>query len=333
MVFALPTFATRFGFPQFDSFGIPKPTFKVEDLPDQTGRVFIITGGYGGIGEEIVRVLLLKHATIYIAGRSRSKFDAALSRLNATEEQLNFLELDLGSVKSARFAAAKFLTLESRLDVLINNAGVLGCPDGSRTADGYEEMWGVNVLGHYVFTLPLLPLMESTITMAPNAGFPGRVRIVNLSSAGHQLAPKEGIEWKDNKERGTDNGPWYGGPWTKLKDYGQSKLGNILFTNCLARKHPNILSLSGHPGNISTDLYRSMSIGDFAKRFFLYPADLGALTSLYQALSWDLDLSHNAWYGRPWGRMQSRAQHIHAKGNEKLEDEVWRWCEREAAKH
>ncbi|KAH8927389.1 NAD(P)-binding protein, partial [Atractiella rhizophila] len=282
------------------------------------GRVCIVTGGYGGgIGEEIARVLVQKGAKVYIAGRSREKGEKTINRLlketGKEKSMLLFLKLDLGSLEAVKKATEEFLSRESRLDLLINNAGVMNPPGGSKTSDGFELQWGTNVLGHFVFTIPLLPLMEKTA----DAQEPGRVRIVNLSSAANQMAPKEGITL-DDKKRGT-----YG----RSRDYGQSKLGNILFARSLSRRYPKIVSLACHPGIIATPLWRHGDpIQKFVRRYMMDPPEKGALTPLYCALdTQEVGLKTNGWYGRPYGRLFPTAQHPKAT-DEELADRVWEWC-------
>lgn len=109
-------------------FFLPKPTFTENDLPSQSGRVFIVTGGYTGIGKELTKMLYGKDGTIYIAGRSKDKFDAAVQDIKSTvksQGRLEFLKLDLADLATIKGSAEEFLGREQRLDVLTNNAGVV----------------------------------------------------------------------------------------------------------------------------------------------------------------------------------------------------------------
>ncbi|KAH8929976.1 NAD(P)-binding protein [Atractiella rhizophila] len=314
----------------------PSPTWKVEELPRQDGRVIIVTGGYSGIGEETSRVLLLKGAKVYIAGRSKKKAEEAIVRLldktEVEKDKLCFHSLDLGSIKAARESAFAFLKLEQRLDVLINNAGIMTPPNGSRTSDGYEMQFGTNVLGHFAFTIPLLPLLEATVPLNK----PGAVRIIQLSSAGNLFAPPEGLTFDHDKKVGTNNKGLF--PPTRHRDYGQSKLGNILITQRLAKLYPSILSLSAHPGAIQSDLLRNENFfWRQVSRLFLQPIEKGGWTPLYAALSTDIDHKRdNGGYVRPFGRLDSQnpPSRLHPKAtDEDLEKMLWEFCERECAKY
>lgn len=158
------------------------------------------------------------------------------------------LPLDLTSFASVKHAAEQFQAKESRLDILINNAGIMMTPY-SLTKDGYESQFGTNHMGHALLTKLLLPTLEATSKL-PDSD----VRIINLSSMGHRFAPRpEGIifDQPELEKRMTST------------RYGQSKLANILFTRELARRYPDIVSVAVHPGVIITDLYASLQASWF----------------------------------------------------------------------
>ncbi|KZV80273.1 NAD(P)-binding protein, partial [Exidia glandulosa HHB12029] len=164
----------------------PKPKWTAKDMPDCTGKVFIVTGGNSGIGLETVKELLKKGGKVYLAARSQSKADEAIEQL-ATDigKKAIFLELDLGSLSSVKRAAQTFIDLEPRLDGLINNAGVMGSPADMLTSEGYDLQFGTNVLGHWYFTKLLLPVLVATSDAHPE----DKPRVIHVSSNGHRMCP------------------------------------------------------------------------------------------------------------------------------------------------
>lgn len=160
------------------------------------------------------------------------------------------MKLDLGSVNEAAKAADEFLKLESRLDVLINSAGVMFTKSDAKNDDGLEMQFGTNVVSPFAFTEKLIPLLKETAKTSP----PGSVRIIWVSSSGHFVfSSKQGIDFDSiNKGKHLDN---------KLL-YGQSKLGNVQMSNYFAKqlKEDGVVNLSLHPGNIATDLTRHWGV-------------------------------------------------------------------------
>lgn len=159
---------------------MPKVTFDPEmDIPDLTGQVIIVTGGNAGLGFESIRQLA-KHnpAHIYLAARSKQKAEEAIQKLKETNPQcppISFLSLDLASFASIKAAARTFMSSESRLDILMNNAGIMDTPKGL-TEDGYEVQFGTNSMGPALFTQLLMPVLQRTGQVNPEA------RVVFLSS-------------------------------------------------------------------------------------------------------------------------------------------------------
>ncbi|KAG8791526.1 hypothetical protein FRC12_008952 [Ceratobasidium sp. 428] len=233
----------------FSAFFPPRPPFDiVGNVPDLTGQVIIVTGGNTGIGKETCKVLLNKNAKVYLAARSKTKANEAIEWLKKeTDGKVAiFLELDLASLASVRKAAEEFKSKEHELHVLFNSAGVMIPPVDEKTLDGYDLQFGTNVLGHYFFTTLLLPTLVHTAKNSPAAD--GQVRVVNTSSAALWQPPRGGIAWDT---LGTDEASQaacrhVGRYWL----YGQSKLGNVLFSNELARLYQDqgVVSISLHPG-------------------------------------------------------------------------------------
>jgi NAD(P)-dependent dehydrogenase (short-subunit alcohol dehydrogenase family) len=245
----------------FGLFGAP---FKPDrDIPSLVGKVIFITGANGGLGYESL-IHLAKHnpEKIYLCARSKAKYDAAMKGITAAVPNaasfVIYLELDLASLSSVATAADSFSAENSRLDILMNNAGIMAQPP-ALTKDGYEIRFGTNHVGHYLLTKRLLPIMQKTAA-EPNAD----VRIINLTSGAYKFAPE----------------PTGFIPATCTTDmasydtfvrYGQSKLANILFTNELVRRYPAITSVSIHPGLVETGLSTPFAEAYPWLSFFLRP--------------------------------------------------------------
>lgn len=215
------------------------------DIPDLTGRTYIVTGGNSGIGWEAARALAARGAEVVLACRNATKAEAAVSaiRARAAGAKVTAMSLDLASLRSVRAFAEAFTGAHARLDGLLNNAGLMAIPY-ARTEDGFEMQLGTNHLGHFALTALLFPTIART----------GTARIVNVASHAHRMGS---IRFDDMMfERRYDR-------WTA---YGQSKLANLLFTHELARRlrqtHPRILATAAHPGYAATNLQtKGMEMG------------------------------------------------------------------------
>ncbi|KAJ7159575.1 NAD-binding protein [Mycena filopes] len=261
----------------------PSSKFSPErDIPDLSGKIILVTGGNAGIGYHTVRELLLKNAKVYLAARSESKGADAIQRLQAdTGKTAIFLQLDLADLRSVRRAADELLTREPRLNILFNNGGVMTTPTEQLTAQNQDLQFGTNVTGHYFLTKLLLPALTASFeaTQVP-------ARVIHTSSSGHKLAvPKVGIDFV-SLEGGPARDAWL----KKLSSsaaawrlYGESKLGNIIVSNYLARTQSAVLvSCALHPGSVRTDLQKNLPKWlQFFLDFALPPPPLGAYTQLY----------------------------------------------------
>ena len=240
------------------------------------GKTVVITGGNSGIGKETAVDLARRGARVIIGCRNLQKGKEALKEIKERSGNSNvFLEeLDLASLKSVRTFADKILSLESRVDVLINNAGVMMCPY-QKTEDGFEMQFGTNHLGHFLLTMLLLDRLKRS---QPS-------RIINVSSYAHRMGSDK-INFADiNFEKSYDR-------WAA---YYNSKLANVLFTRELSKRlegtHVTVNAL--HPGAVSTELQRHM----FFSSFWFYPirwymfktAEQGAQTSIHCAVSEEMD--------------------------------------------
>jgi len=272
-----------------------------DDIPDQSGKTVLVTGGNSGLGYETVLQLTRKGARVLMAARDRARGTAALERLaaEAPGSQAELAQIDLADLTSVERFADGFLAGDQELDVLINNAGVMAIPHRETTAQGYERQFGTNHLGHFALTGRLLPVL---------ARRPGR-RVVTVSSNQHKRA--KGIDFDDLQgERGYR-------PWGA---YAQSKLANAMFVLELDRRLRaaglDTVSAGAHPGFAHTNLQvsgpRSGGTSLVARgmgaatRLFAQPARDGALPTLYAATAVDV---HGGDYFGPDGPGEMRGHH------------------------
>lgn len=166
------------------------------DIPDLSGKVILVTGANSGIGRETA-LQLAKHnpSRIFVGARSQAKAEEAIEQIKqalpdtASSVSLTFLQLDLSSFQSIKSAVETFRASSDRLDILINNAGIMATPPG-QTEEGYEIQFGTNHMGHALLTRLLLPILKQTVSTEANAD----VRVIFLSSALESNAPKTGYE-------------------------------------------------------------------------------------------------------------------------------------------
>lgn len=236
------------------------------DIPGQQGRTIVITGASTGVGLETARILAGQGAAIVLACRDPRRAADAMERIRAgiPEANLQSITLDLASLASVRAAAAELRSRCRRVDVLINNAGVMWAPKG-RTADGFETHLGTNHLGHFAFTGLVLDLL------LPVAGS----RVVVLTSPAHRAAE---IDFDDLA---------YDRRYRPMAAYSRSKLANLLFAQALqaklAQAHAPTLAVATHPGGARTELNRHMPIVFRGRSWGLarpitHPAEIGALS-------------------------------------------------------
>ncbi|MGO4612716.1 SDR family NAD(P)-dependent oxidoreductase [Nocardia sp. 2YAB30] len=212
------------------------------DIPDQTGRTAVVTGANSGLGFETAAALAAKGAHVVLAVRNLDKGKAAVDRILAEtpHASVELQQLDLGSLDGVRAAAAELKAAHPRIDLLINNAGVM-YPPKQATADGFELQFGTNHLGHFALTGLLLDALLPV---------PGS-RVVTVSSIGHRI--RAAIHFDDlNFDHG----------YSALAAYGQSKLANLLFTYELQRRlaaaDQATIAVAAHPGGANTDLMRHL---------------------------------------------------------------------------
>lgn len=218
-----------------------KAKWTTADIPDQTGRVAVITGANTGLGYETAAALADHGARVVLAVRNLDKGKDAAARIAASSPHADVAlqELDLTSLQSIRAAAEQLRGEHDRIDLLINNAGVMYTPK-STTKDGFELQFGTNHLGHFAFTGLLLD------RLLPVAGS----RVVTVSSVGHRILADihfDDLQWERR--------------YNRVAAYGQAKLANLLFTYELQRRlapHGTTIAAAAHPGMSDTELMRNM---------------------------------------------------------------------------
>lgn len=213
---------------------------------DLTGKTVVITGTSAGIGGETARAMAKAGATVVMAARDAQKNAAAIASVRAAvpDAKAEHVTLDLSDLASVRNAAAEILGRHPRIDILINNAGIMACPL-MHTKDGFEMQFGTNHIGHFLLTCLLVPALKA----APAA------RIVNLSSGGHRIG---GVDFEDPNFENR--------PYNNWLAYGQAKTANTLFTVGLTKRlQPfGITANAVHPGGIQTELGRHLTDSDIA---------------------------------------------------------------------
>ncbi len=266
------------------------------DIPDQSGKIAVITGANSGLGFEAARALARKGAHVVLTGRNEQKLEDATKRIleETPQAKLTSMRLDLADLASVRSFAEEYLRQFDQLHILINNAGVMGIPY-RQTADGFEMQFGTNHLGHFALTALLLPAIRNT---------PG-ARVVNVSSGFAQ----RGKMHFDDLNMESNYRPWAA--------YAQSKLANQLFTTELQRRFEaagiDAISVAAHPGYAATNLQavapqmsnsrmRLWMMG-LMNRFLAQSAEQGALPILYAATA--PDVKGGEYFG-PDGLMEMR---------------------------
>ncbi|WP_181786893.1 SDR family NAD(P)-dependent oxidoreductase [Streptomyces phytophilus] len=237
-----------------------------QHIPDQHGRVAIVTGANTGLGFETARMLAARGATVVLAVRDVEKGEQAAARIAG---DVAVQALDLASLDSIRSAAADLRAAHPRIDLLINNAGVMYTPRQT-TADGFELQFGTNHLGHFALTGLLLDRLLPV---------PGS-RVVTVSSTGHRIRAAihfDDLQWERS--------------YSRVAAYGQAKLANLMFTYGLQRRlapHGTTVAVAAHPGLSHTELARNTPAVFRLPLTWLAPlltqkAEMGALPTLRAA--------------------------------------------------
>ncbi|AYF73359.1 SDR family NAD(P)-dependent oxidoreductase [Nocardia yunnanensis] len=274
------------------------------DMPDQSGRIIIVTGATSGLGEATARALAAAGAQVIMACRNEIKAQAA-ARTMPGDVQIRQLDLaDLNSVRA-------FADTVERADVLINNAGVMAVPKLA-TADGFEMQIGTNYLGHFALTGLLLDRISQ--------------RVVNTSSITHVIGR---IDLEDLN--------WERRAYSRFGAYAQSKLALLLFTYELQRRltltGSDKLSVAAHPGYAATEISSETQnlleqIVGLGNRLIAQSADMGALPTLYAATA---EVEPGAYYGPDWFNWRGHPTKVGstaASHDEKTARQLWELSER-----
>ncbi|EGW30436.1 uncharacterized protein SPAPADRAFT_157463 [Spathaspora passalidarum NRRL Y-27907] len=305
-----------------------KPSFTEDKYPDLKGKVVIVTGGNSGVGYQTVKSLAgSTEARIYIFSRNEQKSLDAIAQIRKEVAQeykvfnpdIHFVKVDLSDLTTVKPAVEEFCKRETRLDIIIHNAGVLMPPTGSKSAQGYELQLGTNVIGPHLLQRLLDPIFIKT----SKTNKPGESRIVWVSSSFHFFAPQGGFFWDDLNYEQVKS--MFLSRYYAVTLYGQSKAGTVIQARTWSLKHnaPNVISSSVCPGYLKTGLQKDCTM--FEKVVFwltLHPARYGAYTELFAALSPDVkNRSHSIAYGRQ--------SHVRKDlMDEKTCDKVWKYLDK-----
>ncbi|MBZ0263863.1 SDR family NAD(P)-dependent oxidoreductase [bacterium] len=273
------------------------------DIPDQNGRITIVTGANSGIGLETARELARKGAKTILAVRDRDKGDVAAEDIHSEipNSDIEVWILDLSSLQSVKDFAEKFKKEYDHLDLLINNAGVM-MPPYSKTADGYELQFGTNHLGHFALTAHLFDLLQKTKGS----------RVVNVSSMAHNWGK---VNFDDlNSEKN----------YNRQEAYGQSKLANLYFTFEMQRRlkragKSSPIVTAAHPGWTATNLQKHNKLFQILNPFFSQKPPMGALPTLRAAI--DSEARGSEYYG-PKGFKEIKGYPVKVDSNKLSKDET-----------
>jgi NAD(P)-dependent dehydrogenase (short-subunit alcohol dehydrogenase family) len=277
------------------------------EIPDQSGRTAIVTGGNSGLGRIVARELARRGARVVIASRDNAKSAEAARAIGATlpSSTVEAAQLDLADLSSVRTFADGIRAGNDHIDLLINNAGVMAAPY-RRTVDGFELQFGTNHLGHFALTGLLLPLLHDR----PNA------RVVTVSSNNHKGGRMQFDDLQGERH------------YSRWGAYGQSKLANLLFAFELDRRLKasgwKVISVAAHPGYSATNLQLSGPLlrerlgMRISNRLFAQSAEMGALPLLYAATAPDLE---GGSYVGPDGRGEMRGHPVLVRASDRAHDE------------
>lgn len=274
-----------------------------------SGKTVIVTGSNTGLGFETALDFYQKGAKVYVACRNKEKGLNAIDRMKALSSggELIFGHLDLAGLSSIKVFAEKVIATENRLDLLVNNAGVM-IPPPSKTEDGFELQFGVNFIGHFALTGHLFNILESTTGS----------RVVTLSSIAHRGATIDFDNFRLEK------------PYNNWREYGQSKLADLIFTLEFDKRLRNngcqLMSLAAHPGFSKTDLQKYMD-KNMLDSLELMTAKEGAQPTLAACLRPD---AKGGQYWGPDGYNEQKGKPAFAKIDsvaldEKLNAKLWDW--------
>ena len=275
--------------------------WKIKMMEDQTGKVVIITGSNTGIGYHMAYGLASKGANVVMACRNLEKASDSRNKIlkDFPKANIKLYQLDLADLDNIKYFANKFINENDKLDILINNAGVM-IPPYSKTKNNFELQFGTNHLGHFALTGLLLPLLEKN----------DNGRIITVSSIAHNPGI---IDFNDlNSERKK---------YSKWGSYSQSKISNLCFAIELDRRLKaggfSTISLASHPGYSNTELQRYSILWRILNVFFAMSAKRGAEATLFAATN---QIATEYIYWGPTGIIEMRGRTGKAKINKKAQD-------------
>ena len=275
--------------------------WKIKMMENQTGKVAIITGSNTGIGYHMAYELASKGANVVMACRNLEKASDSRNKIlkDFPKANIKLYQLDLADLDNIKYFANKFINENDKLDILINNAGVM-IPPYSKTKNNFELQFGTNHLGHFALTGLLLPLLEKN----------DNGRIITVSSIAHNPGI---IDFNDlNSERKK---------YSKWGSYSQSKISNLCFAIELDRRLKaggfSTISLASHPGYSNTELQRYSILWRILNVFFAMSAKRGAEATLFAATN---QIATEYIYWGPTGIIEMRGRTGKAKINKKAQD-------------
>ncbi|WWD22187.1 hypothetical protein CI109_106678 [Kwoniella shandongensis] len=335
-----------------------RPKWSVDQMPDQTGKVILVTGGNSGTGYATSLAYYNAGATVYLACRNEKKALKAIEEIKKGGEiglfgytyppsssksskkgRVEYVNLDLADLASVDKCAEEFLKKENQLDVLFANAGIMATEEGQYTKQGYTLQFGSMVLGHHRLITLLLPTLLSSPPSEPS-------RVILSSSAGHETAPPSGVDYtsvvrdpslsKDTTRLGR-RGDRELGRWS---EYGQAKWGNIALAKWLDYEYGvqgRLISAAVHPGLVATNLADHLSLAASLLKslpwivpIFTFQPSVGALNQIYAG---SLPLPE-AWYlnGQYIVPFQTIGQARPDLNDRKKVEKLWEWCDEQGKK-
>lgn len=295
--------------------------------------MFLVTGSNSGVGLELAKLLYGLNGTVYVASRSTEKVRAAIETIKAQVTtktgRLEALQLNLADLPSIGRSAGEFLRRETRLDVLVHNAGLMMPTTGSKTDLGYDLEMGTNCLGPFLLSHYLEPILKKT---AATTNSPLGVRVVWVSSMLATSVPDGGLVTNDD-----------GSPKVlknAMENYMQSKVGDhyLAVEKGLRSGKDGIINVSLSPGLLNTELQRTIPapLRMMMRLLMLKDAKYGAYTELFASLSPTITMDHNGEFILPWGRVTgvgSVPKHIQQGIEDGKAASFYKWCDQETKRY
>ncbi|KAJ3773147.1 NAD(P)-binding protein [Lentinula raphanica] len=296
----------------------PASKWSLDEIPDLTGKVALVTGGNVGLGKETCKQLLIKGCDVWLAARSKAKAEPVIAELKeVTGKEAYFLELDLSDLDAIKEAAEKFLRQSSAHHMLICNAGVMAPPIDELTAQGYDLHFGVNALGHFLLIQNLLPMLKTTSNSL------SETRIIWVASSAQFYFKSPPINYENLTDMPSRKKLGAQGLYCQSK-FITVTLGIYLGKALAEDQSSNVICIHLDPGNIQTDLGRNLPslLVTLMNWTVLKPISKGVLTQLYAATA-PQAAEYNGKYLRPWARLGEP----HPQTKDEVEQKkMWDYC-------